>query len=383
MIKDFFKNYVYPISTLSGSIIGVGFLSLPYIALKAGIWVTLFYFVVLTTLIIFLHTILGEISLKTPDFKRWPGFVGFYFGTWAKRAILLPMIIGSFGVLLAYLIVGGQFLTAIFSPIVGGSLSLYVLLYALVLSLAIYVGVRAISRIEFWAIILLLVSIVFIYIKGMGHMSLGNIFFPAANFQMQPSGIPASLANIFLPYGAIMFSLWGTALIPEVEEMVAGRKASLKKIIIISTLIPAVIYLLFVLLVLSITGSQTTESALVGVKNVLGDGITSVILFVGIITTFAAFVAHGLFLKKVFMYDLKMKEFVSWTLVCFVPIALFLAGFNSFISLISFVGGVLLSIDGILILLMYKKIGGKKAIVYPLILVFILGIIYSLVYSIR
>jgi len=27
-MKDFFKNYIYPIATLSGSIIGVGFLAI-------------------------------------------------------------------------------------------------------------------------------------------------------------------------------------------------------------------------------------------------------------------------------------------------------------------------------------------------------------------
>lgn len=83
------------------------------------------------------------------------------------------------------------------------------------------------------------------------------------------------------------------------------------------------------------------------------------------------------------MYDIGMKEFPAWALVCFIPFFLFLLGFNSFIPLISFVGGVLLGIDGILILLMYKKIGGRKMVIYPLASVFILGIIYEIVYFIK
>src|SRR5688572_8568721 len=137
MFSKFLKNYIYPISTLAGSIIGVGFLSLPYIASRVGIIPMLFYFVFLTIIVISIHVIMGKIALKTPDFKRWPGFVGFYFGAWAERFIVIPMIIGSFGVLLAYLIVGSQFLNAIFSPMVGGGLSLYVFLYFLVLSFAV------------------------------------------------------------------------------------------------------------------------------------------------------------------------------------------------------------------------------------------------------
>ena len=62
---------------------------------------------------------------------------------------------------------------------------------------------------------------------------------------------------------------------------------------------------------------------------------------------------------------------------------LFLLGLNSFIGMISFVGGVLLGIDGIMILLMYKKIGGKKYLIYPLSLVFLLGIVYEVVYFVK
>ncbi len=370
MLKSLFKNYIYPIATLSGSIIGVGFLSLPYITLKVGTWLMLFYFVVLTLLVVSIHVIVGKISLKTPDFKRWPGFVGFYFGDWAKKIIIVPMVLGSFGVLLAYLIVGSQFLNAIFSPIFGGSLILYVFLYFVILSLAVYFGVKAVSRLEFWAIILLFVSIFLIFTKGFSQINLSNIFImPKLQF-----------SNFLLPYGAILFSLWGTSLIPEAEEMIRGHKQSLKKIVIIGTLIPAVIYLLFIFLVLGITGSQTTESALIGVKNVLGNGITSVILFVGVITTFTAFIANGLFLKKMFMYDLGIKEKFSWILVCFTPFVLYFLGFNSFITIVSFIGGVLLGVEGILILLIYKKIGGRKIVAYPLMMVFIVGILYSLAF---
>jgi len=34
-------------------------------------------------------------------------------------------------------------------------------------------------------------------------------------------------------------------------------------------------------------------------------------------------------------------------------------------------------------LLMYKKIGGKKAVIYPLALVFLLGIIYEIIYFVQ
>ena len=90
MLKDLFKNYIYPIAVFSGGMIGVGFLSLPYITLKAGIWLMLVYFVVLTALVVAINLIFCQISLKTPDFKRFPGFVGHYLG---KKAEALAMFL--------------------------------------------------------------------------------------------------------------------------------------------------------------------------------------------------------------------------------------------------------------------------------------------------
>ena len=65
-----FKNIIYAVSVLSGTIIGVGLFALPYITSKLGFWVILSYFLVLGSLVIFVHYILGELSLATPDKKR-------------------------------------------------------------------------------------------------------------------------------------------------------------------------------------------------------------------------------------------------------------------------------------------------------------------------
>ncbi|MSU60583.1 MAG: hypothetical protein EXS52_01555 [Candidatus Staskawiczbacteria bacterium] len=369
--KNFFKQYVLPVATLSSSIIGVGFLSLPYIALKVGIWAMVFYFIGLTALMMFLHIIVGKISLKTPDFKRWPGFVGYYLGNIPKEIMMVLIIFGVITVMLVYLIIGSQFLSVVVAPFLGGNILTYVVLYFAVASIFIYLGVKAISRVDFLALLLLLAILLLIVFKGLPYIKLQNLnIFPQESFK----------SSWFLPYGALLFSLWGAAFIPEVEEMVRGNKKSLKKIVVVSTLITAIFYFLFTFLILSITGNGTTESALVGLENFLGKGVMSIALCMGVITTFIAFIAEGLLLKKIFIYDLKVEHFPAFVFTCFSPLILFLLGVNSFIPLISFIGGVLLSIDGILILLMYKKIGGRNIVIYPLVIFFILGIAYELFY---
>jgi len=363
------KNYILPIATLMGSIVGVGFLSLPYIALQVGIWSMIFYFVILTILMTYINVIFGKISISTPDLKRFPGFVGFYLGERLKKITYFLIIATSFGVLLILLIVGGQFLSTILSPILGGTLFFYTTLYLVTASCIIYFGIKIVSKIELFSLFLLSIALGFIFIKGFSHIKMENIFLNNVKID--------SWKTLFLPYGAIIFSL-STGYIPETEEMLKGSKKLLKKIIIISTLIPAIFYLLFIFLILGISGTQTTESALTGLVAFLGQEVASIAILIGTVTTFIAFVTNGLLLKEMFMYDMGLRKSTAWLLVSTVPFILFLSGFNSFVTLISLIGGVFSGIVILLILLMYIKIGGKKVIIYPLMSIFILGIIYEI-----
>lgn len=374
MPSNLFNKYVLPIATLCGTIVGVGFFSLPYITMKVGLWPMLFYFLVLTGLVVSIHLIFSQVSLKTPDFKRFPGFVKFHLGKWPGALYLISTISGSFGVLLVYLIVGSDFLRNIMLPILPASQLVYALIIWCSTSLIIYFGIKIISKVELAVMILLLGVLFLIFIKGFPYIKLSNIFFQSWNLKPE---------NLFLPYGPIIFSLWGLGIIPEIEEMLGRNKKNLKKIIAISILFVAIIYLFFIFLILGITGPNTTETALTGLKSFLGSNIFSFSLFLGVLTTFTASIMLGLTLKKVFMYDLGIKKNHAWLFTCLTPLALFLLGLRSFIPVISFVGGVLLGIDAILILLMYRKIGGRKVIIYPLSLVFLIGIIYGIVYFIK
>jgi len=360
---------LYAIAVLSGTIIGVGLFALPYVTLKVGFWVILGYFLGLATLVILVHLFFGELALKTPDFKRLPGFAKIYLGKRGQIVAYISTILGLFGALLAYLIVGGEFFSELLSPFFGGSSLFYTLFYFVIAAALIFYGIKAIEKVEFWGLVLFFIILFAIFFRGESFIATRNLF-PLSDW-----------SALFLPYGVILFTLWGAALIPEVEEMLTGQKKMLLKIIPIAILIPAVIYLFFIYLVLGITGPQTTETALPGLRAVLGDGIVSLALLFGLVTTFTSFITLGLTLKKVFWYDLKFSKNLAWAITCFLPLFFFLLGFKSFIVVIGVVGGMLLAVDGILILLMYKKVNPeKKFIVYPLISVFLIGLTYSIIY---
>lgn len=373
MLKEnIFKNYIYPVAVFCGGMVGVGFLSLPYVAMKGSIFVMLAYFLVVTFLVVVINKIFCEISLKTPDYKRFPGFVGYHLGKKVEIFTLFLTVIGTLGILLAYLVVAGDFLTAALQPIFHLGTTTYVFLFFVVVTTIIYFDIKMVARVEFWVLIALFASLVLVFFEGFSKINLSNLFV-ASEFKF---------SNLFLPYGPLLFALWGSGLIPETEEMLASTgqsKKKLKKIVITSTILVSIFYFLFVLLVLSLTGLKTEQAALTGLKNVLGNSLVCISLLVGTLSVLTAFICQGLIFKKTLIYDLKIKPWQALVMTCFTPMILFLLGLKSFVPILSFTGGVILGIDGILILLMYKKIGGKNIVIYPLSLVFLFGAIYQII----
>jgi len=365
------KKIIYAISIISGNIIGVGFFSLPYIVSKVGLMIFSSYLLFLVPLIIAVNLIFGKLALETPDYKRLPGFAKIYLGKWGERIAFFSFILGSFGVILSYIIVGGQFLEAVFSPLIGGNGIFYGLFVFLAGAFFIYFGIKAIAKIEFGALIFFFCVLLVIVFAGLPHIKIGNIL--SEGWETK---------NLFLPYGAIIFSLWGASLIPEAEELLGKDKKSLLPIIPISIIIPLFVYLIFIFVVMGISGPATSETALPSLKNIFHPWLMNLIFLIGFLSCFTSLIAIGLTLKKIFWYDLKLNKNLSWFLTCIVPLLFFLIGVNKFIPLITFIGGVMIGTNAVLILLMYRKTGGKKILVIPLIIIFLGGIVYQIIYSI-
>ncbi len=86
---------------------------------------------------------------------------------------------------------------------------------------------------------------------------------------------------------------------------------------------------------------------------------------------------------------------MAWLIACLAPLILFLAGFDNFITVIALTGGVMLGIDVIIIILIYLKAKIKgdltpaynlsipRLLVYFMILFFIIGIIYEIIYFLK
>ncbi len=367
---------LYGVSILAGTIIGAGLFSLPYITTVVGVKIMIFYLLFLGAVSFLVHYFLGEVALKTPDFLRLPGFANYHLGKGAQRVAYVSGIFGLLGAVLAYLILGGEFLTVLLSPYFGGGTTQYTTIYFLISSFFIFFGIKAISKMEFWGIAIFLGLLFLTFFRGFSEISMENLFF-----------VREGEFDFFLPYGVLLFALWGGALIPEIEETLSLKKEKkqLLKIISFGIILSLFVSLFFIIIVLGITGEHTTREALVGLESYLGNGITSLMLAFGLLVVFTSLIAIGLTVKKILWYDLKISEKVSWAIACVFPFALFLIGVKNFIVVIGVAGGVMIAVDAILILLMYRKIKGKKVnfIVFSLIFLFLLGIIYEIVYFLK
>lgn len=358
------SKQIYSTAILAGSIIGAGLFALPYIASKSGVAVMAFYLVFLGLFALIIHLMVAEIALNSPDNKRLPGFAKLYLGKRGEKIALFSSIFGILGTMLAYLIIGGDFLSVALGLDVLTSTLIY---FSLGVTLIVF-GIKIISKIELYGVLLFFIFLSLIFFKSLDFIDLSNL-----NIATNPE-------FLFLPYGPVLFSLWGISIIPEIEEFLDKKRKNLKKVIISSFIICLTVYSFFVFLVLSICGSGVGEASLNSLKTFAGMDVGTIAILFGLITTFTSFITIGLTLKKMLCYDLKINKNIATLLTCGIPITLFLLGFNNFIGTISFVGCLLFGIDGILILLIYAKIKKRKQFwLFPFIVLFILGGIYEII----
>lgn len=368
-------KFLKALAIFTGTLIGVGIFGLPYVASQAGFFVIIFYFFVLSGIVTLTHLIYGEICLKSDGHHRFPGYIKEYFGTNWERFSLLLMILGLGGALLAYLIVGGKFLNSFFSPFLGGNEIIYSLIFFSIGSYLIFHGIKAISGIELFLLIVFFCIIALFFIRAIPFIDVNNLININLNF-------------FGFSYGVILFSLWAITIVPEIREIVGKDQKVLKKVIVSGILISVITYLIFIFIALGVSGANTSEEAISGLVSVLGNNILKVGFLFGIITCFTSFLTIGLTFKKIFWYDFGLSEKKSWFIACFFPLLLFLIGFREFIDVIAFTGALAIGGEGIMIVFLYKAFLKKEfskkmnPMFYILPLFFTVGIFLEIFYFI-
>ncbi len=358
------KTYI-AISALIGTIIGAGFLGIPYVVMKSGYVIGLMNMLVIFFAMMFIKLYLGEVALRTKDNHQLTGYAEKYLGKTGKNILFFATIFGIYSAILAYLIAQGQSLSFIFSNSTDYQFYFGVAFWA-ILSIISYFGISALKKGESIGIILIFAMIILISVLYWNKIDVSNLTY-------------SNPSLFYVPFGVILFAFLGYSAIPEVKRILNDEKKSMKKTIIIANIISLIVYAIFTAIVLGLMGRNTPSLA------TLALGKPFVLL--SIITIFSSYLALSVALIDTFVLDFKKSKIIAWLYTILVPLLIYsvleLTGTANFIKVIGLGGVVSGGLVGITTLFMVKaakKNGDRKpeySIPCPNILSWILMIIFA------
>lgn len=360
------SNLLIAIFALIGTIIGSGFLGIPYVIMKSGFSLGMLNIIIIAAIVGITMLYLGEIALRTKHVHQLPGYAEKYLGKRAKKVMFLAASVGIYTALLAYLIAEGESISYLFFNTT--EYSIYVsFAFWFIMSLISYSGIRALKKGEPLGIMLMFVMIISISILLVSKINPQNLSYNNIN-------------EIFTPFGVILFAFLGFTAIPEIRRILNSEPHLMKKSIITACVISLIIYTLFTLFVLGYKGQATPEIATIAL------GTPFIIL--AMITMFNAYLAHSIAMMDTFVFDFGKKKARAWLYTVSIPIILLLiltilnkASFTLVMGLGGIISG---GIVAILILLMVKKAklhGERKpeySIPYSNWLIWIIGLLMIL-----
>ncbi len=337
------KKFIGAVAIMAGTVIGVGVFGLPYVAAQAGFGVVVAYLLWGTVTAVLASLVFGELMYRSRHIHRVPGYVADYLGPRWGKLVFASATIGLLGGQLVYLLVGGHFLHQLLEPAVGGGEWAYVAAYAVAGSLIIYASGRVLAGSELLMLPVMLLTI-------------GLIVAASSTLADWTRLIPMQPAKALLPYGVVMFSIWGISAVGETRDYLGARHARLlKPAVVASYAICAVAYLAFTASVLAATGPATTPDALGGLRQRLGTGVVAPFYLFGVLTTFTSYISIGQTIKKIFVYDAHWPAAGAWLLTATVPLALYAAGLTNFLLVMGLVGSVTLGVDSVALLAAYRR----------------------------
>ncbi|MDO8499390.1 MAG: aromatic amino acid transport family protein [bacterium] len=328
---------------ITGMTIGAGILGVPYVVAQVGLVVGLVYILVLGIVMLYLNLIIGETAVRTGENLQLPGLAGKYLGPWAKGVVSAIAIFTGYGALLAYMVGEGQAIAAL----IGGDPLIWSFFFWSVGSFLIWRGLQTVKTVE-----RILSLSVMIIITGLSVYLLRG-FHPAVWTHF-------NTAKMFLPFGVILFALNAAPAIAEAHALLPGSQRHFKKAVILGTMIPVVLYLLFTLAVVGVTNGATTEVATVGLGQMFGPVVLIFANVFAILAMGTAFMGMGMALKQIFIWDYKMPKWVADVMVVIAPLGLFAWGVRGFVEILDAIGGIFVSLGSIILVLACYKARKKS-----------------------
>lgn len=384
LMKKFPGHFDWPwwraVGTMIGGVIGVGVFGLPYAFAQSGWGLGLVWLLVLGFLLLLLNLMYAEVILQTSGKHRLVGYIKKYLGKIPSHITAAIFVPYAWGAMLAYMLVGGDFLYTLLSPIFGGQIIFYQVAVAVLAALITFRGIKKLAKVEFFIVCALLFLFAFMTLISLPSLEWSNV--SSVNW-----------SGWFVPYGVIFFALSGMGVIPEMKDVLTKREQrDLPHAVVVGQTVILFLYAIFTLAIVGLTGYLTTQSAFDGLVSVFGPTFAVIGSLLGSITVISIFSIVSIEMQDIFRFDYHLPQKTSWVLSALVPIGLLFFGIKEFVGLIGFLGAVFGGIISILVIVMYEKmrknvffkthhcLNVPQPLVWLLVVVFIGGIVQTMVW---
>ncbi len=364
-LKKIYERELLPMGLLMGTIIGAGFFSLPYVVSKSGAALGFFYLLLGTVSYLVVHLMYADVIVGTQTTHRFPGYANLYLGKSGRMLAILASVFGSLLAMTIYLVLSASF-GRLIAPIAGGGAEISI--FWLLGSLTLFLRLKGLTAVE-----TIITGGIIAIIGVISWLGIGNAHLPPLS--------EASLKTIGLPLSPAIFSLGGLSAIYLITEYVRRRggswQTSLKRVITLGTVIPAILYALFILGIIGLS-KEVSPDGVSGLVSQLHPLLLAAVGVLGLLTLWSSYVSVGFNLRDILGVDFNLPEWSRDLIVVGMPFGIYLAGFHDFLTLVSFAGGFLLALEGILAILMWRQFrsqGGTSKIlpnINPVILVIVM-----------
>lgn len=352
------KQYLFIRATalLSGTIIGAGILAIPYAIYQSGYWLGILYIAILGIVMMTLHLMLGEVSLRTRGYLDIPQLIQKYLGKKGHLLSFIAILVVIYGALTAYIRASGDIVASMTPlPSYVGSLIFF--------SIGGYLSLRGLKVVSKWELVFgvgMMLIIITLWIKVLSTNSIDW-----TQFQLLPIN---SLTASVSPYGVVLFAYTGIMGIPYIKKLLGKKTVYMNSVIKLGFLIPIFLYSIFVTLVIGVSGIDITPVATLSLGQKLGDQVLIIVNIFALLAIMTSFIMLSRSLIESYMNIAHIHRNSAAIMTLLLPMALLLVNWSSFNEIINYAGGFGISILSILIVLMFwrsKRIG-KVAPAYSL-----------------
>lgn len=327
---------------LIGSVVGVGIFGLPFVFSQAGFAIGLLELVLVAALALLTYFIFADLLAVNKGHERFVAVVSNQLGPFGRAMATIAYFGSLWGAMLAYIIVGGQFVANVLHPYLGGALFHYQLAFWVVASVCMIGGTMFVRLLQAWLIPTFFILIVALALFALPHLHVEYLTV------IEP-------AKALLPFGALIFAFSGFAAVPESRDALGRKKGLMRPAMVLATVLIAILYALFSLSIVGMTGAFTSPQAVESLRFVAGPWLSVFVSILGLCTVFTAFVSVGNAVTNSLIYDFHGRFLSSWWLAIIVPLCIFLFGARDFIEVIGATGGLLGGLSGIVLVIAYER----------------------------